>query len=109
MSVLKDADLVGKLFSALAERYKTRQGGYARVLKAGFRFGDNAPLAIIELVDRDESAKGPGFRPGGRRRRSSSRSRTRCQAQGEEKSRRSNLLLELITKKAALAAFYAIG
>lgn len=58
MSVLKDADLVGKLFSTLAERYKDRKGGYTRVLKAGFRYGDMAPMAIIEFVDRDESAKG---------------------------------------------------
>ncbi len=53
-----DAAIVDKLFTALAERYKTRNGGYLRVLKAGFRYGDNAPLAIIEFVDRDESAKG---------------------------------------------------
>ncbi len=58
LSVLKDADLTAKLFSVLAERYKTRQGGYIRVLKAGFRYGDNAPLAIIEFVDRDVTAKG---------------------------------------------------
>ncbi len=47
-----------KLFDTLAERYKTRSGGYTRVLKAGFRHGDNAPLAVIELVDRDVDAKG---------------------------------------------------
>ncbi len=58
LSVLKDADLTNKLFSTVAERYKTRQGGYTRVLKAGFRYGDNAPMAIIELVDRDVTAKG---------------------------------------------------
>jgi large subunit ribosomal protein L17 len=46
------------LFSVIAERYKTRQGGYTRVLKAGFRYGDCAPLAFIELIDRDVSAKG---------------------------------------------------
>src|SRR5471030_712585 len=55
---IKDLALVENLFSVIAERYKTRKGGYTRVLKAGFRVGDNAPLAIIELVDRDESAKG---------------------------------------------------
>ena len=55
---LKEDDVVVKLFDTLAERYKDRQGGYTRVLKAGFRHGDNAPLAIIELVDRDEDAKG---------------------------------------------------
>ena len=47
-----------KLFSTLADRYKDRPGGYSRVLKAGFRYGDNAPMAIIELVDRDPDAKG---------------------------------------------------
>ncbi|MFZ1960135.1 MAG: 50S ribosomal protein L17 [Methylovirgula sp.] len=55
---LKDADLVGKLFDVLAPRYRTRSGGYTRVLKAGFRQGDNAAMAVIEFVDRDEAAKG---------------------------------------------------
>lgn len=55
---LKEDDVVVKLFDTLATRYKTRSGGYTRVLKAGFRHGDNAPLAIIELVDRDVDAKG---------------------------------------------------
>lgn len=58
ISLLGDAALADKLFSTLADRYKERNGGYTRVLKAGFRYGDNAPMAIIELVDRDESAKG---------------------------------------------------
>lgn len=58
LSLIKDKDMTGKLFSTIAERYKTRQGGYLRVLKAGFRYGDSAPMAIIEFVDRDESAKG---------------------------------------------------
>ena len=53
---------VQKLFEALAERYRDRQGGYARVLKAGFRYGDMAPMAIVELVDRDPDAKGAGDR-----------------------------------------------
>jgi large subunit ribosomal protein L17 len=60
---IHDLGLVEKLFSVLAERYKDRKGGYTRVLKAGFRYGDNAPLAIIELVDRDESAKGQDSGP----------------------------------------------
>ncbi len=55
---LKEDDVVVKLFDTLADRYKSRNGGYTRVLKAGFRHGDNAPLAIIELVDRDVDAKG---------------------------------------------------
>ena len=58
VSVLKDRALVGKLFSTLADRYKERNGGYTRVLHAGYRYGDSAPMAIIELVDRDPDAKG---------------------------------------------------
>ena len=57
-SQLKQDIYVAKLFDVLGPRYKDRQGGYARVLKAGFRYGDMAPMAIIELVDRDSSAKG---------------------------------------------------
>lgn len=60
---IRDIELVEKLFTIIAERYKTRSGGYTRVLKAGFRYGDNAPMAIIELVDRDESAKGKDSGP----------------------------------------------
>src|SRR5271156_2666493 len=63
LSVLKDPVLTDKLFTALAERYKSRSGGYTRVMKAGFRYGDNAPLAIIEFVDRDESARGKDSGP----------------------------------------------
>lgn len=55
---LRDDDMVKKLFDTLAERYKDRNGGYTRVLKAGFRYGDSAPRAVIELVDRDEDVKG---------------------------------------------------
>ena len=55
---LRDDAAVSKLFDTLAERYKDREGGYSRVMKAGFRYGDNAPLAFIELVDRDPDAKG---------------------------------------------------
>jgi large subunit ribosomal protein L17 len=58
LSVLRDPGLVDKLFTTLAERYADRQGGYTRVLKAGFRYGDSAPVGIIELVERDEDAKG---------------------------------------------------
>ena len=55
---LRDEDQVKKLFDVLGPRYKDRAGGYSRVLKAGFRYGDSAPRAVIELVDRDESVKG---------------------------------------------------
>lgn len=55
---LQDEGVVSKLMSTLATRYASRQGGYTRIVKAGFRYGDNAPMAIIEFVDRDESAKG---------------------------------------------------
>ena len=58
ISRLKQNSAVSKLFETLAPRYKERNGGYTRVLKAGFRYGDAAPLAVIELVDRDASAKG---------------------------------------------------
>ncbi|MPL95821.1 50S ribosomal protein L17 [bioreactor metagenome] len=57
-AMLKEDKDVAKLFDVLAARYKDRQGGYTRVLKAGFRYGDMAPMAIIEFVDRDHSAKG---------------------------------------------------
>jgi large subunit ribosomal protein L17 len=56
--VLRDTEITQKLFGPLAERYKTRKGGYTRVLKAGFRFGDTAAMALIELVDRDPAARG---------------------------------------------------
>ena len=58
LSFLRDEAMVEKMISVLAVRYKDRQGGYVRVLKAGFRFGDCAPMAIVELVDRDVTAKG---------------------------------------------------
>ena len=57
---IRDRDMVSKLFHSLAKRYSDRKGGYTRVLKAGFRYGDSAPMAVIELVDRDENAKGAG-------------------------------------------------
>ncbi|MEL6219316.1 MAG: 50S ribosomal protein L17 [Pseudomonadota bacterium] len=57
-ATLRSDAAVAKLFDAIAERYKERQGGYCRVLKAGFRYGDMAPMAIIEFVDRDPEAKG---------------------------------------------------
>ena len=58
LSFLRDKEVVSKLFSVLPERYKERNGGYTRVIKAGYRFGDCAPMAVIELVDRDVNAKG---------------------------------------------------
>ncbi len=58
MSVLRDRTITAKLFAELAERYRERPGGYTRVLKAGHRYGDMAPIAVIELVDRNPEAKG---------------------------------------------------
>lgn len=58
IALLQDESLVAKLFGELAERYKSRQGGYTRVIKAGFRYGDNAERSLIELVDRNQAAKG---------------------------------------------------
>lgn len=63
LAVLKDRALTEKLFSMLAERYATRRGGYTRVLRAGFRYGDSAPMAVIELVDRDPDARGQDSGP----------------------------------------------
>jgi large subunit ribosomal protein L17 len=63
ISRLRDVALVRKLFDVIGPRYKTRNGGYTRVVKAGFRYGDNAPLAVIEFVDRDVEAKGKDSGP----------------------------------------------
>ena len=63
ISRVRDVEQVGKLFAVLGPRYKTREGGYVRVLKAGFRHGDNAAMAVIELVDRDPSEKGKDSGP----------------------------------------------
>jgi large subunit ribosomal protein L17 len=57
---LRDRDIVSKLFNELGPRYKTRPGGYLRILKCGFRTGDNAPMAIVELVDRPADAEAGG-------------------------------------------------
>ena len=58
MAEIRQAAVVKKLFDVIGPRYKERQGGYTRVLKAGFRYGDDAPMAVIEFVDRDVDAKG---------------------------------------------------
>ncbi len=63
MSSLRDDAMVKKLFEVLGPRYKERPGGYTRVLKAGFRYGDNAAMAVIELVDRDVDARGQDSGP----------------------------------------------
>lgn len=63
ISTMRDAEQVQKLFDTIADRYKDRSGGYTRVLKAGYRYGDNAPMAVIEFVDRDVDAKGQNSGP----------------------------------------------
>jgi large subunit ribosomal protein L17 len=63
LAQIKDADQVTKLFDVIGPRYAGRPGGYTRVLKAGFRHGDNAPMAIIEFIDRDVDAKGKDSGP----------------------------------------------
>src|SRR6201994_4557998 len=63
ISQVRDVDQVGKLFAVLGPRYKDRNGGYIRVLKAGYRYGDDAPLAVIEFVDRDPAEKGKDSGP----------------------------------------------
>lgn len=63
ISQVRDITQVGKLFATLGPRYAERQGGYIRVLKAGYRHGDNAPMAVIEFVDRDVDAKGKDSGP----------------------------------------------
>lgn len=60
---LYDQAIAGKLFDVLGKRYAERQGGYLRIIKAGYRFGDNAPMAVIEFVDRDVDAKGKDSGP----------------------------------------------
>lgn len=62
-SKLRDENMVAKLFGTLAPRYADRNGGYTRVLKAGYRYGDSAAMAVIELVDRDEDARGKDSGP----------------------------------------------
>ena len=63
ISKIRDEEMAAKLIDVLAERYADRPGGYIRVLKAGFRYGDAAPMAVIEFVDRDEDAKGQDSGP----------------------------------------------
>ena len=63
ISILQDSNTSKKIFDVLADRYKNRSGGYTRIIKLGNRFGDNAPMGVIELVDRDEEAKGKDSGP----------------------------------------------
>ena len=63
MAQIRDADMVKKIFTVLGPRYQSRPGGYCRIMKAGFRYGDNAPMAVIEFVDRDVDARGKDSGP----------------------------------------------
>ena len=67
LAQMPDATIVAKLFETIGPRYKERNGGYLRIMRAGFRYGDNAPLAVIEFVDRDEDAKGQDSGPSAER------------------------------------------
>ena len=62
ISKVRDVEAVAKLFSVIGPRYEARNGGYTRIMRAGFRYGDNAPVAVIEFVDRDEDARGAADR-----------------------------------------------
>ncbi|MEB3702700.1 50S ribosomal protein L17 [Candidatus Bealeia paramacronuclearis] len=68
LATLGNEEVVSKIMGPLAKRYKERQGGYLRIMKAGFRYGDNAPMAVIELVDRDVEAKGKNSGPSAEKR-----------------------------------------
>ena len=63
IAAIRDVPMVKKLFEVIGPRYKERNGGYTRIMKAGFRYGDNAPLAVIEFVERDVDAKGQDSGP----------------------------------------------
>jgi large subunit ribosomal protein L17 len=63
ISSVRDVEQVGKLFATIGPRYKDRNGGYIRIMKAGHRYGDNAPVAVIEFVDRDVNEKGKDSGP----------------------------------------------
>jgi len=65
IAALQDASLADKLMTTLTQRYRARAGGYTRIIKAGYRYGDNAAMALIELVDRDPEAKGKDSGPTG--------------------------------------------
>ena len=111
LSQLRDNDMVRKLFDTLGPRYVTRPGGYTRVMKAGFRYGDNAAMAFIEFINRDVEARGKdsGPKPGEEAAAPEEKSETEAKEAKEAKAKRTAERAELAKAKAKAKAEKAEG